>query len=58
MGALPFRIWQILDYMVSARNASQSLCAAGILGRYVGDSCQPLHSSMHSDGLDGASTGT
>jgi hypothetical protein len=57
MGSLPFRVWQIFDYMVSARNASEFLCAAGILGHYVGDSCQPLHSSMHSDGLDGASTG-
>jgi hypothetical protein len=43
--------------MVSARSASKFLCAAGILGHYVGDACQPLHSSMHSDGLDGASTG-
>src|SRR5579862_4852448 len=31
--------------------------AAGCLAHYVGDSCQPLHSSQHSDGLDGAATG-
>ncbi len=29
----------------------------GCLAHYVGDSCQPLHSSQHSDGLNGASTG-
>jgi hypothetical protein len=56
-GALPFRVWQIFDYMVGAPSAAKFLCATGILGHYVGDACQPLHSSMHSDGLDGASTG-
>ncbi len=57
MGSLPFRVWQIFDFMVGAKTAAQFLCAAGILGHYVGDACQPLHSSMDSDGLDGASTG-
>jgi hypothetical protein len=57
MGALPFRVWQIFDAMVAATKPAQFLCAAGILGHYVGDACQPLHSSMHSDGLNGASTG-
>lgn len=57
MGSLPFRVWQIFDAMVAAKHAAEFLCAAGILGHYVGDACQPLHSSMHSDGLDGASTG-
>ena len=56
-GALPFRVWQIFDYMIKAPSAAKFLCAAGILGHYVGDACQPLHSSMHSDGIDGASTG-
>lgn len=56
-GSLPFRVWQIFDYMVKAPSAAKFLCAAGILSHYVGDACQPLHSSMHSDGLDGASTG-
>lgn len=58
MGSLPFRIWQIFNYMISAAaTPSEFLCAAGVLGHYVGDACQPLHSSMDSDGLDGASTG-
>jgi hypothetical protein len=56
-GDLPFRVWQIFDAMVAAKNATQFLCAAGILAHYVGDACQPLHGSMHSDGLNGASTG-
>ena len=33
------------------------LAAAGYLAHYVGDACQPLHSSQHSDGLNGAITG-
>ena len=33
------------------------MTAAGCLAHYVGDACQPLHSSQHSDGLNGASTG-
>ncbi|MGH9652414.1 MAG: S1/P1 Nuclease, partial [Bryobacteraceae bacterium] len=57
MGSLPFRVWQVFDYMVSAASASSFLCAAGVLGHYLGDAGQPLHTSMHSDGLDGASTG-
>ncbi len=60
MGSLPFRVWQIYDAMVGYRksgDAASFLCAAGILAHYIGDSCQPLHSSMHADGLDGASTG-
>jgi hypothetical protein len=60
MGALPFRVWQIFDAMVGYRrqgDAKSFLCAAGVLSHYIGDACQPLHSSMHSDGLDGASTG-
>jgi len=60
MGSLPFRVWQVFDAMVAARTAGKKtafLCAAGILSHYVGDACQPLHGSMHSDGLNGASTG-
>jgi len=60
MGALPFRVWQVFDAMVAARKSGKKtafLCAVGILSHYVGDACQPLHGSMHSDGLDGASTG-
>lgn len=59
MGALPFRIWLIFDALAACGRSDRSrfLCAAGILAHYIGDACQPLHSSMHSDGLDGASTG-
>src|SRR5665213_542465 len=60
MGALPFRVRQIFDAMVEyrrQRDAKNFLCAAGVLSHYFGDACQPLHSSMHADGLDGASTG-
>jgi len=57
MGDLPFRVWQIFDAMVAAESQDAFLCAAGILAHYVGDACQPLHSSVHADGLDGASTG-
>lgn len=59
MGALPFRIWQIFDAMAACKRGDGAtfLCAAGIIAHYVGDTCQPLHSSMHADGLDGSSTG-
>ncbi len=58
-GALPFRVWQIFAELVEfAKNDGASfLTAAGCLAHYVGDACQPLHSSQHSDGLNGASTG-
>ncbi len=59
-GALPFRVWQIFAQMVPYAKQSDGanfLTAAGCLAHYVGDSCQPLHSSQHSDGLNGASTG-
>jgi hypothetical protein len=59
-GALPFRVWQIFAQMVKfAKNADgvRFLAAAGCLAHYVGDACQPLHSSQHTDGLNGARTG-
>jgi hypothetical protein len=52
-GLLPFRVWQIFDEMVrqlKARDDAKFLCAAGVLAHYVGDACQPLHGSYHSDG--------
>jgi hypothetical protein len=59
-GALPFRVWQIsaqiVDFAKKGDGAS-FLTAAGCLAHYVGDACQPLHSSQHSDGLNGATTG-
>lgn len=59
-GALPFRVWQIFAQLVpyaSQPNGASFLTAAGCLAHYVGDSCQPLHSSQHADGLNGAATG-
>jgi hypothetical protein len=59
-GALPFRVWQIFAQIVEfAQNGDGAsfLAAAGCLAHYVGDACQPLHSSQHSDGLNGATTG-
>ncbi len=59
-GALPFRVWQIFAELVEfakQEDGPSFLTAAGCLAHYVGDSCQPLHSSQHSDGLNGASTG-
>jgi hypothetical protein len=58
-GALPFRVWQIFSKLVgyATTDGASFLTAAGCLAHYVGDSCQPLHSSQHSDGLNGASTG-
>jgi hypothetical protein len=59
-GCLPFRVWQVFSAMqgyAKDNDAESFLCAAGILAHYVGDSCQPLHGSQHSDGLYGAQTG-
>ncbi|MEX3931806.1 S1/P1 Nuclease [Paraburkholderia phymatum] len=56
-GLLPFRVWQIFDEMVAqlkAGNDTKFLCAAGVLAHYVGDACQPLHGSYHSDGYKDA----
>jgi hypothetical protein len=61
-GLLPFRAWQIYDAMVKSLKdgkVDEFLAAAGILSHYVGDACQPLHSSMYSDGYsDQTSTTT
>src|SRR5262249_61111272 len=52
-GALPFRSWQLFDAMGdAAHNGKQAefLCAGGVLIHYVGDACQPLHTSYLSQG--------
>ncbi|MCU7549836.1 hypothetical protein OCK74_11960 [Chitinophagaceae bacterium LB-8] len=52
-GLLCFRVWQIFDYMVAAlknREHDKFIFGAGVLAHYVGDACQPLHSSFMSDG--------
>ncbi len=52
-GALPFRVWQLFDAMArAATDGDQAafLCAGGVLIHYVGDACQPLHTSYLSQG--------
>jgi hypothetical protein len=52
-GSLPFRVWQIFDAAVEARQAQdwvRFVGACGILGHYVGDASQPLHGSFLADG--------
>ena len=52
-GLISFRVWQIYDYMVKAAEdgrADKFVFAAGVLAHYVGDACQPLHSSYMSNG--------
>lgn len=52
-GLLPFRVWQLYDVMEAAARAKdvpRFLCAAGVLAHYVGDACQPLHTSYLHDG--------
>ena len=47
-GALPFRAWEVYDLLVGyARDAklTEFVCAAGCVGHYIGDACQPLHVS-------------
>ena len=50
-GALPFRVWQMYNQMVTSLdqgNLAEFMCAAGTMAHYVGDACQPLHvSSLH-----------
>lgn len=52
-GALPFRVHQLFDVMVAAAkrgDAKLFLCAGGVLIHYMGDACQPLHTSYLSQG--------
>jgi hypothetical protein len=47
-GALPFRAWEVYELLVKyAREAKlvEFVCAAGCVGHYLGDACQPLHVS-------------
>jgi hypothetical protein len=47
-GALPFRAWEVYELLVGyARDAklTEFICAAGCVGHYLGDACQPLHVS-------------
>ena len=51
-GLLPFRVWQIYKAMVgyASTDLARFVCAAGVLAHYVGDACQPLHTSYLDDG--------
>jgi hypothetical protein len=51
-GLLPFRVWEIYKAMVgyASTDLARFVAAAGVLAHYVGDACQPLHSSYLSDG--------
>jgi hypothetical protein len=53
-GALPFRAWEVYELLVEyARDAklTEFVCAAGCVGHYLGDACQPLHVSyLHHGG--------
>ncbi|MFN8513865.1 MAG: hypothetical protein U0841_15040 [Chloroflexia bacterium] len=54
-GALPFRVWQIYQEMVTyaaGKKVAEFVCAAGILAHYIGDACQPLHVSKLHHGRD------
>jgi hypothetical protein len=56
-GCLPFRARQIFRAMVAyltAKDIIGFVCAAGVLGHYMGDACQPLHATFlhHGDPPD------
>jgi hypothetical protein len=54
-GTLPFRVWQIYNEMIKFlrdQDIPRFVCAAGILSHYVGDACQPLHSSQYCNGIE------
>jgi hypothetical protein len=55
-GALPFRAWEVYELLVGfARDAklTEFICAAGCVGHYLGDACQPLHVSYLHHGHPG-----
>lgn len=52
-GLAPFRVWQLLDAMddcLRGDDVDGFLVAAGVCAHYVGDSCQPMHGSVMSNG--------
>lgn len=53
-GILPFRIWQYFERLkqYAADDPDRFIVAAGTLAHYVGDSSQPLHGSIYSDGIE------
>ena len=53
-GILPFRVWQYFERLkeYAADDPDRFIAAAGTLAHYVGDSSQPLHGSIYSDGIE------
>ncbi|PYQ27478.1 MAG: S1/P1 Nuclease [Acidobacteria bacterium] len=52
-GLLPFRVWQCFNELVEyirQKDIDRIVAAAGVLAHYPGDSCQPLHGSIYSQG--------
>lgn len=53
-GALPFRVWEMYDFMVDFAEKGdllRFLCVGGLMAHYVGDACQPLHVSRFHHGV-------
>jgi hypothetical protein len=50
LGLICFRVWQIFNYMLASKSPEEFIFSAGVLAHYVGDGCQPLHSSYMADG--------
>ncbi|HEX8084515.1 MAG TPA: hypothetical protein VF529_09515 [Solirubrobacteraceae bacterium] len=53
MGLLPFRVAQLYRLVVESLrddDLDAALAAAGVMAHYVGDACQPLHTSHFHDG--------
>ncbi len=53
-GLLPFRVWQYFERLkeYAKSDPARFIAAAGTLAHYVGDSSQPLHGSIFSDGIE------
>lgn len=55
-GALPFRVWQMYNQMISSLRQgklAEFIVAGGTMSHYVGDACQPLHISYLHHGHPG-----
>ncbi|MGM9479567.1 S1/P1 Nuclease [Roseateles sp. NT4] len=52
-GILPFRVWQYFVHLqkYAGTDPTRFIAAAGTLAHYIGDSSQPLHGSIYSDGI-------
>jgi hypothetical protein len=60
MGLVPFRVAQLYRLIVDSLKADDvdaALTAAGLMAHYLGDCCQPLHTSRFHDGRTPAEEG-